>query len=58
VVAAGYALVIRGAAQALPFVPLPGAGEVAFEIVWKLLIWGVAIGIAASVLAVRRYVRV
>jgi cell division transport system permease protein len=57
-VAAGYALVIRGAAQALPFVPLPGPGEVAFEIVWKLLVWGVAIGIAASLLAVRRYVRV
>lgn len=57
-VAAGYALLIRGAAQALPFVPLPGAGEVAFEIVWKLFVWGVVIGIAASLLAVRRYVRV
>jgi cell division transport system permease protein len=57
-VAAGYALLIRGAAQALPFVPLPGAGEVASEIVWKLLLWGLVIGIAASLLAVRRYVRV
>jgi len=58
VVGAGYALLIRGAAQALPFVSLPGAGEVAFEIVWKLLIWGVLIGVAASLFAVRRYVRV
>jgi cell division transport system permease protein len=57
-VAAGYTILVRGAAQALPFVPLPGAGEVAFEIVWKLLVWGVVIGIAASLLAVRRYVRV
>lgn len=57
-IAAGYALLMRGAAQALPFVPLPGAGEVAFEIVWKLLAWGVLIGTAASLLAVRRYLRV
>jgi len=57
VVAAGYALIAGGAARALPFVPLPGAGEVAFDIVWKLLVWGVVIGVAASLLAVRRYVR-
>ena len=57
-VAAGYSLVAGGAARALPFVPLPGAGEVASEIVWKLLVWGVVIGVAASLLAVRRYVRV
>jgi cell division transport system permease protein len=57
-VAAGYALIAGGAARALPFVPLPGAGEVAFEIVWKLVVWGVLIGVSASLLAVRRYVRV
>jgi cell division transport system permease protein len=57
-VAAGYALLVGGAARALPFVPLPGAGEVAFDVVWKLLVWGVLIGVTASLLAVRRYVRV
>ncbi|MHB8731827.1 MAG: permease-like cell division protein FtsX [bacterium] len=57
-VAAGYALIAGGAARALPFVPLPGAGEVAFDIVWKLVVWGVLIGVTASLLAVRRYVRV
>lgn len=57
-VAAGYALIAGGAARALPFVPLPGAGEVAFDIVWKLVVWGVVIGVSASLFAVRRYVRV
>lgn len=57
-VATGYALLARSAARALPFVPLPGAGEVAFDVVWKLLVWGVLIGTVASLLAVRRYVRV
>ena len=57
-VAAGYALIAGSAARALPFVPLPGAGEVALEIVWKLLVWGIVIGVTASLLAVRRYVRV
>jgi cell division transport system permease protein len=58
VVAGGYWLIVRGAARALPFVPLPGPGEVAFDVVWKLLVWGVIIGVTASLLAVRRYVRV
>jgi cell division transport system permease protein len=58
VIAAGYTLLVNGAARALPFVPLPDAGQVAFEIVWKLVVWGVGIGVAASLLAVRRYVRV
>jgi cell division transport system permease protein len=57
-IAAGYAVLIHGAVQALPFVPLPGVGEVALEIAWKLLLWGIVIGVAASLLAVRRYVRV
>ena len=57
-VAAGYWLIVRGAARALPFVPLPGPGEVAVDVVWKLLVWGVVIGVTASLLAVRRYVRV
>ncbi|HEV2359743.1 MAG TPA: permease-like cell division protein FtsX [bacterium] len=57
-VAAGYGLLVRSAARALPFVPLPDLGQVAFDIVWKLLAWGVVIGVTASLLAVRRYVRV
>lgn len=58
VVAAGYALIADGAARALPFVPLPGVGEVASDIVWKLVVWGVVIGVTASLFAVRRHVRV
>lgn len=57
-VALGYAVIAGGAARAMPFVPLPGAGEVALDVVWKLVVWGVAIGVAASLLALRRYVRV
>ncbi len=53
-----YALVVRGARGPLPFLPLPGPEQVALAVSWKLLLWGIVIGVVGSLLAVRRYVRV
>jgi cell division transport system permease protein len=58
IVAGAYGVVAHGAEASVPFLPLPGAQEVAFDLSWKLLLWGVVIGVAGSLLAVRRYVRV
>ena len=60
VVAGSYALVARSARASLPFLllPLPTVQEVALDLSWKLLLWGVVIGAAGSLLAVRRYLRV
>ena len=58
VVAGAYALVARSAHASLPFLPLPTAQEVAVDLSWKLLLWGMVIGVAGSLLAVRRYLRV
>ena len=58
VVAGVYGLIARSAHASLPFLPLPTAQEVALDLSWKLLLWGVVIGVAGSLLAVRRYVRV
>ncbi len=52
-----YALVAHGARGTLPFLPLPGPEQVALAVSWKLLLWGIVIGVAGSLLAVRRYVR-
>lgn len=58
VVVAGYAFVIQRAQGVLPFLPLPGPGEVALGVSWKLFAWGVLIGVVGSLLAVRRYLHV
>jgi cell division transport system permease protein len=57
-VLAGYALMAHGAEGTLPTLPLPAPEQVALSVSWKLIVWGVAIGIAGSLLAVRRYLRV
>ncbi len=58
VVVAGYAFAVPRAQAAVPLLPLPGPEQVALDVSWKLLAWGIAIGIVGSWLAVRRYVRV
>jgi len=57
-VTGAYALAIRGTQASLPFLPLPAPGQVGLDVSWKLLVWGITMGVAASLLAVRRYVRV
>jgi cell division transport system permease protein len=57
-VLAAYALAVRGARGTLPFLPLPGPQQVALAVSWKLMLWGIAIGVAGSLLAVRRYLRI
>jgi hypothetical protein len=57
-VAGLYAAVAHGAQISLPFLPLPGAEQVALALFWKLLTWGVVIGVVGSLLAVRRHLRV
>jgi cell division transport system permease protein len=39
----------------LPFLPLLSPLEVARDLAWKLMVWGVLIGIGGSLLAVRRF---
>jgi cell division transport system permease protein len=57
---AGFAamILVTGAygwiAQALPFLPLSPL-QVALELTWKVLLWGIVIGIGGSLLAVRRF---
>ena len=58
VVLAGYAFAVPRAQAAVPFLPLPGPEQVALDVSWKLLVWGIAIGIVGSWLAVRRYLHV
>lgn len=57
-VAGAYAaLALR--TQAVPtFLPLPAPEQVALAVLWKLLLWGVLLGILGSLLAVRRYLRI
>ena len=52
-----YVAVARAARASLPFVPLPSAQEVAVDLSWKILCWGVLIGVVGSLLAVRRHLR-
>jgi cell division transport system permease protein len=56
-VAGLYALVVHGARDSLPFLPLPGPEQVALSLSWKLMAWGIVIGVVGSLLAVRRYLR-
>jgi len=56
-VVALYAAVTHGARATLPFVPLPPVEQVALALVWKLILWGVVIGVVGSLLAVRRHLR-
>lgn len=39
----------------LPFLPLLSPLQVAVQLAWKLMLWGVLIGIAGSLLALRRF---
>jgi len=57
-VAGSYAVLAGSAHASLPFLPLPTPQEVALDLSWKLLVWGIVIGVAGSLLAVRRYLRV
>jgi cell division transport system permease protein len=57
-VAGAYTVVAYGARASLPFLLLPAPEQVALSVSWKLVLWGVVIGIIGSVLAVRRYLRV
>lgn len=57
-VAGAYTVVASAARTSLPFLPLPAPEQVAWEVSWKLLLGGVAIGILGSLLAVRKNVRV
>ena len=50
-----YAWLAWTAGGSLPFLPLLSPLEVARVLAWKLLMWGVLIGIGASLLAVRRF---
>jgi cell division transport system permease protein len=54
----GYALLVRGAESTLPFLTLPPPGQVALAVSWKLMVWGITIGVAGSLLALRRHLRV
>ncbi len=57
-VLAAYALVVHGAQGTLPFLPLPAPEQVALDVSWKLVVWGIVLGVAGSLLAVRRYLHV
>jgi cell division transport system permease protein len=57
-VAAGYVFAVSRAQGAFPFLPLAGPEQVVLAVSWKLLAWGITIGIVGSLLAVRRYLRV
>jgi cell division transport system permease protein len=54
-VVGGYTWLARGTHATLPFVPLLRPGEVALLLAWKLMLWGIGIGVGGSLLAVRRY---
>ena len=55
VVVGGYTWLATGTHAAFPLVPLLRPGEVALMLGWKLMLWGIAIGVGGSLLAVRRY---
>ena len=57
-VAGAYTVVAYEARASLPFLFLPAPEQVALSVSWKLVLWGVAIGIVGSLLAVRKYLRV
>jgi cell division transport system permease protein len=50
-----YAWLAWTAGGSLPFLPLLSPLEVARDLAWKLMMWGVLIGIGGSLLAVRRF---
>src|SRR6266513_345999 len=54
-VAGAYTWLAWGARLSLPFLLLPSPQQVALMLAWKLMLWGVLIGIGGSLLAVRRY---
>lgn len=54
-VTGAYAWLAWTAGGSLPFLPLLSPLEVARDLAWKLLMWGILIGIGGSLLAVRRF---
>jgi len=50
-----YAWLAWATGGSLPFLPLVSPLQVALHLAWKLLLWGVLIGIGGSLLAVRRF---
>lgn len=50
-----YAWLAWAAGGSLPFLPLLSPLQVAVQLAWKLLLWGALIGIAGSLLALRRF---
>ncbi len=50
-----YAWLAWTTGGSLPFLPLVSPLQVALQLAWKLLLWGVLIGIGGSLLAVRRF---
>jgi len=55
VVGGAYAWLVWGARAASPWVPLLAPEQVALALTWKLLLWGLLIGVLGSLLAVRRH---
>jgi cell division transport system permease protein len=58
VVAAAYTALVHGARGTWDLLPLLSPGDVALAVFWKLSLWGILIGVLASLLAVRRYLHV
>ncbi len=50
-----YTWVAWATGGSLPFLPLLSPLQVAVQLAWKLLLWGALIGIAGSLLALRRF---
>jgi len=58
IVTGAYSMLARGAQATLASLPLLTPGQVALAVSWKLLFWGVSIGVLGSLLAVRRYLQI
>jgi cell division transport system permease protein len=54
-VSGAYAWLAWATGGSLPLLPLLAPLQVAVELAWKLLLWGALIGIAGSLLALRRF---
>ncbi len=58
-IVAGVYAVLALRAQTVPtFLPLLAPEQVALVVLWKLLLWGMLLGILGSLLAVRRYLQI
>jgi len=54
-VSGAYTWLAWATGGSLPFLPMLSPLQVAVELAWKLLLWGALIGIAGSLLALRRF---